>query len=120
MMGLNGKGVTLKFEKQVPGGSNPFGEPITASRSFTIPNILIAPGKTSELNDTNRPNGVIVAYTLHIPKEYVCDLTDCTVTIPRKFGGFDECKVIGSPRPLMEELTPGDWNMQVEVELVDG
>lgn len=120
MIGLNGKGIKLRFERSVTGAYNPFGEPIKAPQSFDIPNVIVAPGKTSELSDGNRPEGVIVAYTLHIPKEHVQDLTGCTVSIPCKFGGFDKCKVIGSPRPLMEDLTPGDWNMAVEVELVNG
>ena len=120
MLGLNGKGVSVRFVRGVTTGKNPFGEPITVLENVDIDNVLIAPGKTTELNDTNRPEGVVVAYTLHIPKESACDLTGCIAYVPNGFGGIDQCEVIGSPRPTMQNLTPGDWCMPVEVKLVDG
>ena len=120
MLGLNGKGISVRFVKDVVAGLNPFGEPITAPKYIDIENVLVAPGKTSELNDTNRPEGVVVAYTLHIPKDSVQNLTGCIAYVPNGFGGIDQCEVIGSPRPTMQELTPGDWCMPVEVKLVDG
>ena len=120
MLGLNGKGTSIRFVRRVATGMNPFGEPITTEEYIDIDNVLVSPGKTTELNDTNRPEGVVVAYTLHIPKDAVRDLTGCLAYVPNGFGGIDQCEVIGSPRPTMQELTPGDWCMQVEVKLVDG
>ena len=120
MLGLNGKGVDVVVRTRVADGTDAFRATVYKDVDTTVRNVLIAPGAVDEVDGTNRPEGVVVAYTLHWPKDSLMDLTGATVLVPDGFGGVDECRVIGSPRPNRIDLTPGDWAMRVEVHLVDG
>lgn len=83
----------------------------------TVPDVLIAPGSTSDL-DASRPNGVEVAYTLHFPKDYAETLEGCSVALPAPYSGT--YRVIGNPSAYMNANTPGKWNRPVEVEAAHG
>ena len=83
----------------------------------TVPNVLVAPGSTSDL-DASRPNGVTVAYTLHFPKDYAGVLEGCSVALPAPYSGI--YRVIGNPSAYMDANTPTEWNRPVEVEAAHG
>lgn len=76
--------------------------------------VLTTPGKVAEL-DATRPEGVLVTWTIHFPKDYVLSLRDCWIEM-----SGNRYRVIGDPQPYMPENTPGLFNRPVEVEVVDG
>lgn len=89
-------------------------EPVSEETVDEVVEVLVCPGSTSELG-VERPNGVIVEYTLHFPKTYTASLKDCIITIRE-----NDYKVIGDPKPYTNANTPGAWNREVEVSRVDG
>lgn len=90
--------------------------PITAVVAETVENVLVAPGPRTDLPDTRRPHGVVVAWTLHFPKPYATPLRGARISVR----GEPACKVIGDPKPYTAENTPGEWWMPVELEEVEG
>ena len=94
-------------------GAPIYGEPTPDA----VDGVLVAPGATADL-DASRPEGVTVAYTLHFPKGYDGPLEGCSVVLPSPWGGT--YRVIGDPRPYMDENTPTPWHMPVEVEEAHG
>ena len=87
---------------------------VTSYQQNTIGNVLIAPGATADL-EAGRPDGVRVDYTVHFPKTFTDSLKDCLV----EFDGV-RYRVVGDPKPYMDENTPTPWHMPVEVVKVDG
>lgn len=116
---LLGPGVDVDVVMRVQTGTDAFANPTYEDVPAKVHGVLVAPGSTSDL-DATRPEGVRVAYTLHFPKAFTGLLDGARVKVPRPDGGVDECRVIGSPRPYQGDLTPGPWNLPVEVEAVDG
>ena len=55
------------------------GEPVEAGPSREEVRCVVCPGATSDM-DATRPEGVIVAFTLHFPKTYAGSLRGCSVT----------------------------------------
>lgn len=98
------------------GAKDPFGAPARSYAWEKVPNVLVAPGATSDLDET-RPDGVEVAYTLYLPKTFAGDLRGCRVRVR---GEEREYAVVGDPKRYPDALTPGDWNMQAEVARADG
>lgn len=82
-----------------------------------VDNVLIVPGATADL-EAGRPEGVTVAFTLHFPKTFSGTLEGALVDLPAPFGG--RYRVIGNPKPYMDENTPTPWHMPVEVEDAHG
>lgn len=91
-------------------GEPTFGEP---TREPVSP-VLVQPGSTADLG-AERPNGDSVAYTLHFPKSYHASLRGCQVEVRG-----EALDVVGDPRPLSDELTPGPYDRVVEVRRADG
>lgn len=87
---------------------------VTQYAKTQVANVLIAPGATSDL-EAGRPEGVRVDYTVHFPKTFTGSLNDCLV----EFDG-NRYRVIGDPKPYMDENTPTPWHMPCEVVKVDG
>lgn len=97
------------------GSTDPFGAPVEGgSVEEAVDGVLLTPGATADL-DASRPEGVRVAYTVHFPKGYGKPLRGCSVVI-----GGKPYRIIGDPKPYMDEGTPGPWDMAAEVEAVDG
>ena len=99
-------------------GTDRFGEPIAATPTrATVDNVLVSPGATDDL-EAAREDGVTVALTLHFPKSFTGDLRGCEVELSGQFAGT--YRVIGEPKPYMDENTPTAWHMPVEVEACHG
>lgn len=103
-----------RFGNEVPG------EPTRE----TVADVLIEPGATSDL-EASRPEGVVVAYTLHFPKTFTASLEGCMVELTEGWhnGSYirgGTYRVIGAPSPYMTANTPTRWNMPVEVETAHG
>lgn len=111
---IRGETVTVLRPTET-GDADPFGAPVAGEPGRErVSGVLVTPGSTSDL-DASRPEGVSVAYTVHLPKEYGKCLRGCSIEICGK-----PYRVIGDPKPYMEVGTPGPWNLAVEVEAVDG
>lgn len=82
-----------------------------------VGDVLVTPGPCSDM-DASRPEGVVVALTLHFPKGYDSSLRGCSVRLGGPWGGT--YRVIGDPQPYMDANTPTRWNRPVEVEAADG
>lgn len=94
---------------------NDIGEPTYGEPERTaIDGVAVAPGATADL-DAGRPEGVTVAYTLHLPKTYQEPLRGCAVEVRG-----ETYRVVGDPKPYTAANTPGPWNYTVEVEKADG
>lgn len=97
------------------GATDPFGAPVDGDPiEEIVDGALVTPGATADL-EASRPDGVRVAYTVHFPKRYGKSLRGCSVVI-----GGKSYRVIGDPKPYMDDGAPGSWDMPVEVEAVDG
>ena len=89
--------------------------PVTTWTEEQVSNVLVAPGITNEMSGSNRPDGVIVAFTLSFPKTFKSSLRGCEVVVRE-----ESYKVIGDPQPPTVENCPTSWWMTAEVERNDG
>lgn len=113
---LTGTTVTVLRPSVV--GTDRLGNPVPGEPGAEqVGNVLVAPGPTADM-EASRPEGVTVAYTLHFPKAYAGSLRGCYVRLPQPWSGT--YRVVGDPRPYMDENTPGSWDRPVEVEAADG
>lgn len=92
-----------------------FNAPVRSETAETVSNVLIEPAATSDITDSNRPDGHQVKYVLHFPKSYAGELEGREVVVRG-----ERLSVIGHPARYTEANTPGDWNMRVEVGGVHG
>lgn len=92
-----------------------FGEPVAGEPSReTVEGALLTPVAASDL-DASRPDGVRAAYTVHFPKGYGSPLRGCLVEV-----NGARYRVVGDPKPYMDDGVPGPWGMSAEVEAVNG
>ena len=76
------------------------GEPVGSTVTETPADAVVCPGATADM-DATRPDGVTVAYTVHLPKGWAF-------------------RVVGDPRAYTGENVPGDFSLPVEVTRADG
>ncbi|MHC6175467.1 hypothetical protein [Glutamicibacter sp. X7] len=95
----------------LPGNIPEYGEVET-----TVEDVLVAPGPRADVVDSNRLEGVQIAWTLHFPKTFSGSLRGTSV----KVRGESACPVVGDPKPLTLANTPTRWWMPVELERVEG
>lgn len=112
-MGLRGEKVTVIRKVEV--GRDAGNSPIYEEKLESVSNVLIAPGPRKDIIESNRPLGVEVAYNLKFPKAYKKPLRDCDLLI---YG--ERLTVVGDPKPYPPHLTPGPWNLPVEVKMGKG
>jgi hypothetical protein len=110
---FNGEDVTVELKR--PTVCDGFNKQEYDTEAVTVADVLVAPGATADVTDSNRPEGVRVAYTLYFPKSFAAVLDGLHVIVRG-----ERCAVIGAPRPYPESLTPGKWNLKAEVEAVHG
>lgn len=79
-----------------------------------VDNVLPAPAATSDLSAT-RPNGDRIDMVFHFPKTYKQSLRGTFI----EYGGL-RFAVVGDPQPYLDNLTPLDWDREVEAVVVDG
>lgn len=107
-----GKTVTVK-RKTVTYDANR--NPVEAWAPQIVNNVIVVPGATSDISESMRPDGTVVAFTLAFPKSFSSSLRGCRVVI----SGEGEFSVIGDPRPCRENC-PTQWWITAEVEACDG
>lgn len=111
---MKGETVIVEHEERV--GTAPGNTPIYEWVAETVEDVLVAPGAREDVVDSNRPEGVRVAWTLHFPKTFNKSLRGARVSVR----GEPACPVIGDPKPFTLANTPTRWHMPVEVEDVHG
>lgn len=79
-----------------------------------VENVLPAPAATSDLSAT-RPNGDRIDMVFHFPKTYKQSLRGTFI----EYNGV-RFSVVGDPQPYLDNLTPLDWNREVEAVVLDG
>jgi hypothetical protein len=113
------KGELVRIELTAQSGVDAFNAPVFETTLLEVADVLVSPGATRDIEQSNRPDGARLAYTLHFPKAF-------TEAFEEKLDGLwiqvrgERLRVVGSPRAYAPELTPGAWNMPVEVEAVNG
>ena len=80
-----------------------------------VEDVLVAPGSTSDVEGSIRPDGVEVVFSLHWPKADARSLKGKRVKVRG-----ESFAVIGDPRPFTDANTPGRWNRPVQVSEVNG
>lgn len=66
-MWLKGEDVIVRTYEET--GRDPYGASIKKPKEETIENVLVAPGPREDLGE-DRPEGVMVRYTLYFPKTF--------------------------------------------------
>lgn len=98
-------------------------EEVTTWERETVGDVLVAPGSTSDVEDSVRPYGTRASFTLGFPKTFSKPLRGCRIVI-RPVDGEDEAlhtySVIGAPHPNTMANCPTPWWYTAEVEAVDG
>lgn len=108
-------GETVIVEEFGEAVKDPYGKPIHTVFESEVSNVLVSPGTTGDVIESNRTDGVKVAYTLYFPNPYTGSLEGKRVNVRGEW-----FNVVGSPRPYNPVTTPTAWNMVVEVVKVDG
>lgn len=111
-------GISVVILRPTEDGTDRLGNPVKGEpERQTVGNVLVSPGATSDM-EAARPDGTVVAYTLHFPKTYTGSLRNCEVELPAPWEGT--YRVIGDPREYIDANTPTNWHMPVEVEDANG
>lgn len=90
-------------------------EEIVSWEPATVGNVIVAPGSTADVTDSDRPHGTRADVTLGFPKTFSARLRGCRVEV-----GERTYEVIGDPVPNMAENCPTEWWYTAEGVLVDG
>ena len=98
----------------IPNGNDELGAPIMMEVTKEVKRVVVFPGARKDASEDTRPQGVVVAYTLHFPKTFKDDVTGCDVIVRGH-----RCHVIGHP-DREPPPCPTNWNMTVEVSYVEG
>lgn len=80
-----------------------------------VQNVLVAPGSTSDVEESARPDGTRAVFTLGFPKTFSKSLRGCRVEVRGT-----AYSVIGDPQPNSAANCPTAWWYTAEVEAVDG
>lgn len=111
-------GISVEVIRPAKGAPDRFGnETAEACERETVDNVLVSPGPTSDM-EAARPDGVVVALSLHFPRGYAKPLANCEVELPEPWAG--RYRVVGDPRPYIDADTPTPWHLPVEVEAAHG
>lgn len=81
----------------------------------TVDNVLVAPGSTADVTESDRPHGTRADVTFGFPKTFSARLRGCRVRV-----GERTYEVVGDPVPNMAENCPTQWWYTAEGVTVDG
>lgn len=106
---------TATVRTPVRGSRDAMGIEAVTWASTDVPGCLWAPGATSDLSDSTRPDGHSVTSTLHVPKSCALDLEGAEVDVAGR-----RWRVVGAPMRVPADTCPGPWNCQATLEAFDG
>jgi hypothetical protein len=115
---MTGESVTI-FTK-VPGAKDAFGDETYTDASETVDNVLVSPQAGTEIDDSIRPDGVIVKYRLDMPKSWAYAESRKSLHGAEISVRGHRLRVIGDPDAYTVENTPTDWCMPVYVTEAEG
>lgn len=105
------KGISVVLYERHPAGTDPFGIPICELKTAIVPNVLVSPASSDDIQTTTTLYGKRAVYTLAIPKGDRHNWEDAQVEF---FGRT--WKTIGFVQQGIEENIPLDWNGKIQVE----
>ena len=97
-------------------GTGPGNTPLYDDVETVVDDVLVAPGPRQDVVESNRPDGVEVAFNLHFPKTFSESLRGARVSVR----GQEPLNVIGDPQPFTLANTPTRWWLPCEIARVDG
>lgn len=107
------RGVDVLLRKPVESGKDSLGNPVcTWSEPEVVSDVLVAVGATADSLESNRPDGVTVAYTLVWPKSHADSLRGCQVKVP---GDPEWYSVAGDPKPQVDGQMLRPYNVRNRV-----
>lgn len=109
------RGETVIIRTYHAAGFDAFGAKVREYADTEVGDVLVEPGASSNVTESNRPDGVSIRYTLHFPKTFDGALDGAQIMIRG-----DWYDVIGRPDHYTLENTPTKWWMTVEVGVVNG
>lgn len=109
-------GESVTVSRFVESGTDAHADPVGSWESETVDDVLVAPGPRTDIDDSHRPAGTVVAFNVHMPRSYTGDLRGARLTIRGEPG----LRVVGDPRAYTLANTPTRWATPVEVERGDG
>jgi len=115
------RGVSVQLKSPVEGKKDALGNPaVTYGEPTTVDDVLVHAGAAADSRETNRPDGVVVSYTLYWPKASTASLRGCLVKVP---GDSEWYRVVGDPKATPEGQMARPFqvrNRVVEVTRDDG
>lgn len=109
---LIGESVIVQRPQEV--GRNSRHEPKIQWQDETVDDVLVTPGPRDDIDDSARPAGVRVMWSLMWPKTFTGSLAGCRVIVR----GSEPLKIIGDPQPFAS--APTRWNRPSEAGRIDG
>lgn len=108
-------GETVIVRTFTDGEPDPFGNAERVATDEEVRGVLVQVGATTDVVASNRPEGVLVKFTLHFPKTYNKRLKGAHVCVRGEW-----LEVVGDPAWHTPENCPTAWNYSVEVSAVNG
>ena len=105
------KGITVTLYEKQKTGEDAFGAPIYEETAVEVPNVLVSPAGSQEIQDAINLYGKKAIYTMAIPKGDEHDWEEKRVSF---FG--EDFRTFGIPLVGIECDIPLDWNKKVTVE----
>ena len=109
------RGTSVTLTKRTMTGRDDMGEPVFATSTTTVDNVLWHEASTDEMDQSNRMFGVTCDLSLDFPKSFTDSLEGCTVPVCG-----DDYRILGDPKGYMPENTPTPWNRHAMAVRADG
>lgn len=105
---MRGEEVTVRLK--VKDGQDALNNAVWKDQDVTVSNVLVAPGTSGNINDSTRPDGVQIKYTLYFPKTFDMRIDNAQVKVRDEW-----LYVVGAPRHYDKVNCPTKWWMVAEV-----
>lgn len=119
-------GETVQVITYTNGSLDAMRMPIPVPHTDSVPGVLVSPQAGGMIEDPDRPEGVLIEYTLYFPKTFSAQVFGDEATYPHGLRNANvvvrgkKCQVVGSPHPYYAEDTPGSRNLAVYVRRLEG
>lgn len=115
-------GETVAVLTRTKSGTDEMGEPVWTWAAEQVQNCLVRPLSGSDIDVSERPDGVEAQYTIAFPKTFSGKLTHARIALIER--GMDqddaEAALRVSGAPDITQPCPTEWNMLATVGVVNG